>query len=489
MGELEKADGGTLFLDELGELPMALQAKVLRALEDGEVQPLGSNRAARRVDVRLLCATNRDLPRMVREGRFRDDLYYRIGIMTIELPPLRSYRESLEVLAHVFRQRAAERHGREVSRIAPAAMALLATYQFPGNMRELRNAMEHAVILADGDTIEVEHLPRSISARVEGQPVAHSPDHPPYRAPDHLPEGGPRSTVRRTLAEVREEWVAPFEARYLADLLVETRGSVRQAAERAGVDAVTLYRLLRRAGRGVRPPVTPGRLSPESLAPSREFFAIPPPLRTVGPRYSWRAVAGNHLVVREVVMKAILGVTWCRAALVLVLSAGSGCGGTAIDDGMDAAVADLRMLPRQDLVMPRDLTGTCSKVEDCIGGATAACCDGRCTDVMVDPGHCGRCGVSCGGGMCCTGVCADTNSDVSNCGACGKQCTAEHGKPGCNRGMCFLNSCDPGWADCSGGMADGCETPPTPTSTTAAAAPPCAATPTATPPAWPAPAR
>ena len=205
---------------------MALQAKVLRALEYGEIQPLGSNRPAERVDVRLVCATNRDLPARVRDGAFRDDLYYRVSVMTIELPPLRTYKDSLEVLAHVFREQACKRHDKAVHDIAPAAMACLHAYAFPGNVRELRNAIEHAVILADGSAIEAEHLPRSIVQRDELAPPA-----PP---------------ARPTLAAARESWLAPLEARYLAELLDDTRGNVRAAARAAGVDAVTLYRLLRR---------------------------------------------------------------------------------------------------------------------------------------------------------------------------------------------------------------------------------------------------
>jgi transcriptional regulator with GAF, ATPase, and Fis domain len=235
VGELQKADGGTLFLDELGELPMSLQPKLLRAVESGEVQPLGSNKAPARVDVRLVCATNRDLPEMVRQGRFRDDLYYRVGVMTIELPPLRSYRNNLEVMAQVFRERACERHGKEVAHLSSAALAALMSYDFPGNVRELRNAIEHAVILADGDTIEAEHLPRSIAAAPTATVAARG--------------RGKRSSSPSppSLAELREGWLAPFETRYLTDLLAST-GSVRRAAGVAGVDAVTLYRLLRKRG-------------------------------------------------------------------------------------------------------------------------------------------------------------------------------------------------------------------------------------------------
>jgi len=237
IGELQKADHGTLFLDELGEMPMSMQPKLLRAVEYGEVQPLGSNRAPAHVDVRIVAATNRDLPAMVREGQFRDDLYYRLGVMTLELPPLRTYRAAIEVLAHVFRERAVERHRKDVRRISSSALAALLSYEWPGNVRELKNAIEHAVILADGDVLDVEHLPRSIA-----EPV-------PAAAPK------PRAK-RQTLAQLRDEWVAPFEARYLTGLLAEVGGSVRRAASEAGVDAVTMYRLLKkrkiRFGRALR---------------------------------------------------------------------------------------------------------------------------------------------------------------------------------------------------------------------------------------------
>jgi DNA-binding NtrC family response regulator len=227
LGELQKADGGTLFLDELGELPRALQPKLLRAVEYGEVQPLGSNRAPNRVDVRIVAATNRDLPAMIRAGGFREDLYYRLGVMTLELPPLRAYKAALEVLAQVFREQACERHEKAVPRIAEAALAALLSYDWPGNVRELKNAIEHAVILARGDSIEVQHLPRSI--------VIAEPATAPKKA-----------KVEKSLAELRDGWLAPFETRYLTELLADTQGSVHQAAERAGLDAVTLYRLLKK---------------------------------------------------------------------------------------------------------------------------------------------------------------------------------------------------------------------------------------------------
>ncbi len=231
LGEFQKAHGGTLFLDELGELPMPLQAKVLRAVEDGEVQPLGSNAAPARVDVRLLAATNRDLPAMARRGLFREDLYYRLSVITMELPPLRSYKQdNLHIMAAVFLKQACERHGRDVRAIGPDAMAALYAYDFPGNVRELKNAIEHAVIMASGPSVAREDLPRLI--------LAHEPAPPP--AP----------SARPTLAEMRERWLAPLERRWLGELLEEHGQNVREAAKAAGVSAVTLYKLLDKRGMG-----------------------------------------------------------------------------------------------------------------------------------------------------------------------------------------------------------------------------------------------
>ena len=237
LGEFQKADGGTLFLDELGELPLMLQAKVLRAIEQGEVSPLGSNAAPTRVDVRLISATNRNLAAMVREGKFRDDLFFRVGVMTIELPPLRTYKDNLEILAQVFLQQAADRHGRPVIGVSREAMALIQAYDFPGNMRELKNAMEHAVIMCPSDAIRPEDLPRSFRG---GEPVRTS-------AP-----AAPAAVGRRPLAELREDWVRPHERAYLADLLGEHGGRVAPAARAAGVDRVTFYRLMEKHGLKVR---------------------------------------------------------------------------------------------------------------------------------------------------------------------------------------------------------------------------------------------
>ena len=216
-------------MDELGELPVPLQAKVLRAVEDGEVQPVGSNAAPTHVDVRLVCATNRDLRAMMREGKFRDDLYYRLSVMTMELPPLRSYKaDNLLVIAQVFLKQASERHAKRVTKIGPEALALLMAHDYPGNVRELKNAIEHAVILAASDTVSPADLPATIVQPTEATE--------------------PTASRRPTLAEARERWLAPLETRYLRDLLEESGGNVRAAAALAGVNPVTLYKLLDKRG-------------------------------------------------------------------------------------------------------------------------------------------------------------------------------------------------------------------------------------------------
>lgn len=290
VGEFQKARGGTLFLDEIGELPLALQAKVLRAVEYGEVQPLGSNRLAERVDVRLVCATNRDLQAMVQRGEFRDDLYFRLSVMTLEIPPLRAYKaDSLDSLALVFLEQAALKHGLSCDRIAAEALALLHAYEFPGNVRELKNAIEHGAIMATGTTLMPEDLPTAIREACVPSPQRPASSTPPpsdNRAnygsvfpsftsmpppsgalPSVLPEyagamhlaawpnlAPPRlpnlmnghASSFRPLAELREEWLGPLERHYLTGLLHACSGNVRQASEIAGINVVTLYRLMKK---------------------------------------------------------------------------------------------------------------------------------------------------------------------------------------------------------------------------------------------------
>ncbi|MFL5577295.1 MAG: sigma-54-dependent transcriptional regulator [Gemmatimonadaceae bacterium] len=161
-GLFEEADGGTLFLDEIAELPVSLQVKLLRALQEGEVRRVGDN-ASRTVDVRVVTATARDLEAEVAAGRFRADLFYRINVVRLHLPPLRERGEDVPSLARHFAVRCAERFGAPARGIARAAMRHLVEYGWPGNVRELENVIERAVVLSDGDEIGAEHLPPALT--------------------------------------------------------------------------------------------------------------------------------------------------------------------------------------------------------------------------------------------------------------------------------------------------------------------------------------
>jgi two-component system response regulator AtoC len=162
-GLFEVADGGTLFLDELGELPMELQVKLLRVLQEGTIRSLGATQD-RSVDVRVIAATVRDLSREVREGRFREDLFYRLDVLRIEVPPLRDRREDVPILVERFLERHRERLGTRARRVTPAAFERLLAYDWPGNVRELENVIERAVVLAEGDEVEETDLPERLRA-------------------------------------------------------------------------------------------------------------------------------------------------------------------------------------------------------------------------------------------------------------------------------------------------------------------------------------
>ena len=156
-GLAQEADGGTLFLDEVGELPLEIQPQLLRFLETGEVRPIGQNRNMH-VDTRVIAATNRDLLAMIKEGRFREDLYYRLNVLPLELPPLRERMEDISVIAAHFLRRFARRFGRPVEGVSKKAILVLKAYDWPGNVRELENVVERAVMLCKGTELRPEHL-------------------------------------------------------------------------------------------------------------------------------------------------------------------------------------------------------------------------------------------------------------------------------------------------------------------------------------------
>jgi DNA-binding NtrC family response regulator len=166
-GRFKQADGGTLFLDEASEIPLGTQVKLLRALQEKSFERVGGNETLK-VDVRIIAATNRDLGAAIKSGTFREDLFYRLNVVPIEIPPLRERRRDVPLLASFFLRRYADENGRAIDAISEEALDVFASYAWPGNVRELENAIERAVVLCDGPTIEKRHLPQSLAGEVPG---------------------------------------------------------------------------------------------------------------------------------------------------------------------------------------------------------------------------------------------------------------------------------------------------------------------------------
>jgi DNA-binding NtrC family response regulator len=235
-GLFEVADGGTLFLDEVGDLPPLAQVKLLRALQEGEIKRVGSN-DTKTVDVRVIAATNVDLKSRIASGRFREDLYYRLNVVRITLPSLRERPEDIPLLAQHFLRRYAERSNRPVQSISPAVMDALKSQKWEGNVRELENTIEHAVVFSSGERLELRDLPPTIEVGTNGRaPAAPSGGAP---APDF------RDLPFRT---AKSRAMATFESRYFQALLEECAGNVSEAARRAGLDRSNFRRAARRAG-------------------------------------------------------------------------------------------------------------------------------------------------------------------------------------------------------------------------------------------------
>jgi DNA-binding NtrC family response regulator len=218
LGNFELASNGTLFLDEIGELPLELQAKFLRVLEERKIRRLGG-RAEVDVDVRVICATNRDLKEEIRRGRFREDLFFRLGVFTIHLPPLKERREDIPLLVHHFIEKFNAETGKRVQGLSPAALATLQGYAWPGNIRELRNTLERAMILVDGDVIDEEHLPPDLES---SRPEA--------------------ATLRVPLGLAMDK----VEKEYILASLQKNGGNKARTAEILGISEKTLYNKLNR---------------------------------------------------------------------------------------------------------------------------------------------------------------------------------------------------------------------------------------------------
>jgi DNA-binding NtrC family response regulator len=223
-GLLAAAHTGTLFLDEIGEMPLALQAKLLRVLQSQEFRRIGDDQD-RRVDVRIVTATNRDLDQLVARGSFRQDLYYRINVFPMHLPPLRERPEDITLLVHHFVNKYRGRLGKPIDGVSASALARFASYDFPGNVRELENKVHQAMVVASGPVIEADDV--SLPAGKLGTA---------------------RVDVARPFREVKQEVIDAFEIDYLTELLRTHRGNLAQAARAAGMDRKNLWALVERHG-------------------------------------------------------------------------------------------------------------------------------------------------------------------------------------------------------------------------------------------------
>jgi DNA-binding NtrC family response regulator len=250
-GKFVEASGGTLFLDEIGELPPSAQVKLLRAIQEGEVDPVGGKRPVR-VDIRLVSATNRSLLDMVKEGRFREDLYYRLNVFPMTIPPLRNRREDIPELARSFLARFSAEEGKRVRGISAEALSLLCSYSWPGNVRQLENAMFRAVVLADSDELTLAEFPQ-IANQVEGYDVRIP------AAPSREP--GPAVEKEIVRVEIRDphstslvddvgdvKKLEELEAEVIRFALAHYRGRMSEVSRRLGIGRSTLYRKLKEFG-------------------------------------------------------------------------------------------------------------------------------------------------------------------------------------------------------------------------------------------------
>ncbi len=275
LGKFQEASGGTLFLDEVAELPLDMQVKLLRALQEGEVDPVGARRPVK-VDVRIISATNRDMIAMVKEGAFREDLYYRLNVFPIMVPPLRRRPEDIPPLVEHFIHRFAAEEGRKVRGIEGRALEMLMKYSWPGNVRQLENTIFRAIVLAEGDMLTVADFPQ-IASLVEGYdvPVPEAPAAPPAsgmrqssttgrQANDNggsgnVPAASPETVADgmalgvpvvtegghiRTLEEVEADMIRLALKRY--------RGQMSEVARKLGIGRSTLYRKIRALGIDVK---------------------------------------------------------------------------------------------------------------------------------------------------------------------------------------------------------------------------------------------
>jgi DNA-binding NtrC family response regulator len=224
LGLIPLAHQGTLFLDEIGDMPVNLQAKLLKVLETGEVYPLGDTRH-KSVDIRIISATNTDIENRLKEGKFRDDLYWRLNVIEVKIPPLRERRDDIEALAKHFITKFSEEHKKNIKGVDKNALSLLLEYSWPGNVRELGNVIERAVVLADGDYITVNGLPDKINKTEDG---------------DEKP--GASSTLKLHLSDYEKKLILKTYSLFNKDK--------EETAKALGIDLATLYRKFKKYGIG-----------------------------------------------------------------------------------------------------------------------------------------------------------------------------------------------------------------------------------------------
>ena len=232
-GRFAHADAGTLFLDEIGEISPAVQVKLLRVLQEGEIERLGGK--SQKIDIRLVAATNKDLRRLVAEGRFREDLYYRLNVIAVQVPPLRDRREDIPLLADHFLGRFREKNHKPVQGFTRAALDAMTAYSWPGNVRELENAVERAVVLTRASVIDREDLPREVTTQAGHAGLAGG----------GLAPFGATASGRSISFEIGTP-LEEIELRVIDETLKHTRGDKRLAAQLLGIATRTIYRKLDR---------------------------------------------------------------------------------------------------------------------------------------------------------------------------------------------------------------------------------------------------
>ena len=253
LGKFKEADGGTLFLDEVGELPLDVQVKLLRALQEGEIDPIGSKRSLK-VDVRIVSATNRDLQQAVSGGRFREDLYYRLNVFPLEAPSLRERREDIPALVEAFIRRFNVEEGKRVIGASPETLQLLTAFDWPGNVRQLENTIYRAIVLADAPYLQPYDFPAisGLAAPIEAVSVAPAPPPAALLQATHAAmvaaTSAPEAPVRilddrghlRTLEDIERDLI-----QHAIDVYA---GHMSEVARRLGIGRSTLYRKVREQG-------------------------------------------------------------------------------------------------------------------------------------------------------------------------------------------------------------------------------------------------